>query len=74
MERGKLRKRRTNEIRTVHYSSKYNDGRTAGEKMTLEETAVGEMTRKESREREIRHLYHMVDSEKAAGHAKEIDI
>ena len=33
-----------------------------------------EMTRKESREREIRHLYHMVDSEKAAGHAKEIDI
>ena len=80
MERGRLRERRTNEIRTVHYSSKYNDGRTAadgptaGEKMTLEETAVGEMTRKESREREIRHLYHMVDSEKAAGHAKEIDI
>ena len=28
----------------------------------------------EGKQREIRHLYHMVDSEKAAGHAKEIDI
>ena len=37
---------------------------TSAEKMTLGETAAGEITRKESQERgrEIRHSYHMVDN------------
>ena len=75
MERGReADKRNTNRALFEQIQRRTADGPTAGEKMTLEETAVGEMTRKESREREIRHLYHMVDNEKAASRAKEIDI
>ena len=47
-------KRNTNRalFEQIQRRTRTADGPTAGEKMTLEETAVGEMTRKESRERD----------------------
>ena len=54
MERGReADKRNTNRALFEQIQRRTaDDGPTAGEKMTLEETAVGEMTRKESRERD----------------------